>query len=169
MKALLAAILAFPLALTRANTVTVGGSIQAIHSVACTARRDLDFSRDGKEERVATCVINNNLPWFQETFRFAGDGAGFFQRPGIRITSLTFHGLGGELGQGVPPPSGRNILPEAQSQDFVWPGVEQHSSTINYVVEFRASWKALPRGKDKQAAEPDPASEWMTLVMGSSL
>ncbi len=169
MKALLAAILAFPLVLTRANTVTVGGSIRAIHSVACTARRDLDFSRDGKEERIATCVINNNLPWFQETFRFAGDGAGFFQQPGIRITSLTFNGLGGELGQGVPAPSGQNILPEAQTQAFVWPGVEQHSATLNYVVEFRASWNALPRGKENPAAERNPASEWMTVVMGSSL
>ena len=169
MKALLAAILAFPLALTHANTVTVGGSIHAIDRVDCTVQRDLDFSRDGKEERVATCVINNNLPWFQETFRFAGDGAGFFQQPGIRITSLTFHGLGGELGQGVPVPSGQNILPEAQTQAFVWPGVEQHSSTVNYVVEFRASWKALPHGKDNQAAERNPASEWMTVVMSSSL
>jgi len=169
MKALLAAILAFPLDLAYANTVTVGGSIRAIESVACTTRRDVDFSRDGKDERVATCVINNNLPWFQATFRFAGDGAGFFQQPGIRITSLTFHGLGGELGQGVPAPSGQDILPQAQTQDFAWPGVEQHSSTLNYVVEFRASWKAMPHGKDKQAAERNPPSEWMTVVMGSSL
>jgi hypothetical protein len=169
MKALLAAILAFPLALTYANTVTVGGSVHAIDSVACTARRDLDFSRDGKEERVATCVINNNLPWFQETFRFAGDGAGFFRQPGIQITSLTFHGLGGDLGQGVPEPSGQDILPQAQTQDFAWPGVEQHSPTLNYVVEFRASWKFMPHGKENQAAERNPASGWMTLVMGSSL
>lgn len=169
MKTLLAAILALPFVVTHANTVTVGGSIHPIDNVACTVRRDLDFSRDGKEERVATCVINNNLPWFQETFRFAGEGAGFFQLPGIQITSLTFHGLGGELGQGVPAPSGQNILPEAQTQAFVWPGVEQHSSTLNYVVEFRASWKALPHGKGNQAEERNPASEWMTLVMGSAL
>jgi len=168
-KAFLAAILALPLALTHANTVTAGGSIHAIESVTCTAQRDLDFSRDGKEQRVATCVINNNLPWFQETFRFAGDGAGFFQQPGIRITSLTFHGLGGELGQGVPAPSGQNILPEVQTQDFIWPGAEQHSSTINYVVEFRASWNALPQGKDNQATQGNPASERMTVVMSSTL
>jgi hypothetical protein len=169
MKALLAAILAFPLALTYANTVMVGGSVHAIDSVACMVRRDLDFSRDGKEERVATCVINNNLPWFQETFRFAGDAAGFLRQPGIRITSLTFHGLGGDLGQGVPAPSGQDILSQVRTQDFSWPGVEQHSSTLNYVVEFRASWKAMLHGKDNQAAERNPASGWMTVVMGSSL
>ena len=128
----------------QAASVRVGGWIPAINSMVCTPTPALDFSQDGNEVVIARCVIRNNNPFFQASFRFdTGTDVGEFGDPRRLFSSLTWHGVGGLLGQGISPPGGQNILPGMESNTFHWIPEEQSTATLDYAIEFRASWKAV--------------------------
>jgi hypothetical protein len=142
MKTFFAAVFCAPF-LSWAATAAVGGRIPPISSLACTAAPTLDFSREGVETPVATCVIRNNSPWFEVSFHLdAENGLDGFGSVLDRFTSITWHGVGGVLGQGIRAPQGEDILPRMEGNAFNWTPEEQSTATVDYVVEFRASWKA---------------------------
>jgi len=129
--------------LSQAATMAVGGFIRPVNSLHCLGGAAMDFSRDGENVLVATCWVTSNAPWFQASFRFdpevfdPGSGAG-----PVAIHSLTVQGGEGLLGRGLQPPRGEEILPLPEPGTFTWEPGEQGSATVDYALEFRASWKA---------------------------
>ncbi len=126
------------LGFSASSSFRVGGSIPVIQSVNCIPNANINFTEGAKDITFATCTINNNTENYEVTFKF--DFLFGEKKSCGPFTSLKLKEVSGTRGEGISNPTGTSVLPSLQQGQFIWKPETQTTSTIDYVVEIKASW-----------------------------
>lgn len=109
----------------------VGGNVTPIRKIECTINPYLDLDKDVKNLKLITCMINNNLPDVEFSFKL--------DLPGVDITSITLHEVDGIRGQGLQLPMDKNLIPDMDGKKYHWVG-KQSTATVDYVINIVVDW-----------------------------